>query len=91
MTENELKHQILRIARLNGWMQHNDGQSRVMHKSGDDGYPDLTLARDGRVIWIECKTETGMQSSGQRAWQMMLPNYHLVRPSQMRLVMDLLA
>ncbi len=48
------------------------------------GYPDLTLARDKEVLWIELKQDDGMQSSEQRMWEMALPAYHLIRPRDFR-------
>ena len=91
MTENELKTAIKRHARLNGWAVHDDGQERVMHKSGDKGYPDLTCARDGEVLWIECKDDVGILSPGQYMWQMALPAYHVIRPKDWSRVLELLA
>ena len=81
MTENELKTAIKRLARLNGWAIHDDGQERTMHRSGDNGYPDLTLARDGEVVWIETKDEIGALSPAQLRWRLALPAFHLIRPS----------
>ncbi len=97
MTENELKHQILRIARLNGWMVFHMSQSkpsrpvRIQGDATSAGYPDLTLARDGQVIWMELKQDKAMQSPSQYAWQVALPNYHLIRPGDLDAVMVLLA
>ncbi len=79
MTENELKHAVLRIARLNGWMQYNQPQ-RAMRSAGDHGFPDLVLARGGRAVFMELKTEVGLQTALQHAWSQELPNYHLIRP-----------
>lgn len=35
---------------------------------GTSGFPDITLARDGRVIFAELKTQTGRTTEAQRAW-----------------------
>jgi hypothetical protein len=80
MTENELKHIVVRFAERQGWRCYHVPQ-REMFNGGGRGYPDLTCARDGEVVWIELKAEKGWQSGDQRAWQAVLPAYHLLRPS----------
>jgi hypothetical protein len=79
MTENELKHIVLRFARLRGWTVYHVPQA-TMHNGGGRGYPDLTCARDGRVIWLELKSDEGRQTAEQYGWQMALPAYHVIRP-----------
>ena len=79
MTENELKHYVLRIARMNGWTVYHVPQT-TMRNGGGRGYPDLTLARDKEVLWIELKQDDGIQTSEQYAWQLALPAYHVIRP-----------
>ncbi len=83
MTENELKHAVLRLARLQGWAVYHVPQTN-MRNGGGKGYPDLTLARDKEVLWIELKQDTGEQTPEQTFWQMALPAYHLIRPRDFR-------
>ncbi len=83
MTENELKHYVLRVARMNGWMIYHVPQT-TMRNGGGRGYPDLTLARDGEVLWIELKQEDGILSSDQYAWSLALPACHTIRPSDVQ-------
>ncbi len=83
MTENELKHQVLRHARLNGWAVYHVPQT-TMRNGGGKGYPDLTLARDREVLWIELKQDIGEQTAEQYMWSMALPAYHLIRPKDWR-------
>jgi hypothetical protein len=90
MSENELKHMILRHARLQGWAVYHVPQTRIMN-GGGKGYPDLTLARDKEVLWIEVKDDRGMQTSEQRYWEMILPAYHLIRPKDWPRVLELLS
>jgi len=90
VTENELKHAILRHARLMGWAVYHVPQ-RTMLNGGGKGYPDLTLARDKEVVWIEVKADGGMQTSEQRFWELALPAYHLIRPRDWPRVVELLA
>jgi hypothetical protein len=48
------------------------------------GYPDLTLARQGRKIWIELKREEGNLTAPQMRWFLDLrPDSYVVRPSDL--------
>jgi len=83
MTEADLKAYVKRLARLNGWMIHEASQSRIVRpvKGESTGWPDLALVRDGELLFIECKTDDGIQSSDQYRWGMALhPRYHIIRP-----------
>ncbi len=92
MTEAELKQAVLRIARLNGWMYHYAAQNRIVRPQKDFvGFPDIVLARDGQVLFMELKQDDGAQSPGQVAWQGHLPAYHVIRPRDLDRVMELLA
>ena len=88
MTENELKGYVLATARANGWLQHNDGQRRNGN-AGDHGFPDLVLARDGEVLFLELKQQNGKLSQDQVDWSMALPSnsgpvhYEVIRPSDL--------
>lgn len=44
------------------------------------GYPDLTLAKGGEVIWLELKGEHGVISTAQRSWLADLPSACVVTP-----------
>ncbi len=80
MTENELKVKVLRRAYENGWAVYHVTQDR--HRNGGgSGYPDLTLARDGEVLWIELKQEKSQLTPEQAMWASILPACHVVRPS----------
>ena len=80
MTENDLKRHVLSLAYRNGWAVYNVPQ-RTMLNGGGKGYPDLTLARDREVLWIELKAQDGLMSIEQYAWSQTLPSYHIVRPN----------
>lgn len=80
MTENELKRRVLRLADQNGWAVYHVPQ-RTMLNGGGRGYPDLTLARDGEVVWLELKVEKGNLTPDQAVWVSILPAAHVVRPS----------
>ncbi len=83
MTENELKVKVLRKAYENGWMVYHVTMAKHGSHQGSQGtgYPDLTLARDGEVLWIELKQEKAQLTPEQAMWQAILPACHVVRPS----------
>lgn len=74
MSEAQLQSAVIELARLRGW--------RVAHSrpamnqrgvwstpiSGDPGFPDLVLARHGRVIFAELKSELGRIGKAQSEW-----------------------
>ena len=82
MTEAELKAYVKRIARMNGWRVMESKQNRIVRpaKGDSNGFPDLVLARDREVMFMELKTDDGIQSSEQYAWSLILPAYHVIRP-----------
>ena len=81
MSEAELKRLVVGYARLHGWAVYHVPMT-TMRNGGGSGYPDLTLARDGEVLWMELKTETGVLSKLQGQWIEALPFAHIIRPSQ---------
>lgn len=82
MTENELKQHIVTMARKQGWNVYHVPQT-TMRNGGGRGYPDLTLARDGEVQWMELKQEDGKLTSEQAGWQLALPRCEVIRPSDL--------
>jgi hypothetical protein len=83
MTENELKHAVLRLAKQNGWAVYHVPQT-TMRNGGGSGYPDLTLARDGEVVWIELKQQKRQATPQQLEWAMALGGRcHVIRPSDL--------
>ena len=83
MTENELKQAVLELARRGGWAVYHVPQARIRN-GGGAGYPDLTLARDGEVVWIELKQERTQPTVQQLAWAAALGRaWHLLRPSDL--------
>lgn len=104
MTESELQTAIIEAAQLYGW--------RVAHfrpaltskgwrtpVQGDAGFPDLCLARNGRVLFLELKSEKGRVTPDQDAWLTDLgtsidvdraPEAMIVRPSRLDEVLAML-
>src|SRR5678815_5102588 len=68
MSEAELRTAIVKRARALGWAVHQDGQERRVHKAGDPGFPDLALARDGELVFIETKAKGQAMTPEQWCW-----------------------
>lgn len=94
MTESELKAVIVKRAHELGWLVFSMPQASRHPRSvkSASGYPDLTLARDGEHLWIECKAPDGALSSKQWAWVRAIGNgYHVIFPDMLDRVEELLA
>jgi hypothetical protein len=63
-TEKQFQEAVLEYAKLCGWRTYHPFDSR----RSTHGYPDLTLVRDGTLIFAELKTETGRLSAAQCDW-----------------------
>jgi hypothetical protein len=83
MTENQLKHAVLMVAREHGWLVYHVQQG-VIRNAGDHGFPDLVLARNGEVRFIELKREQGNLEPDQMAWMRALPHVEVLRPSDLK-------
>jgi len=74
MTESELQSAVIEMARLFGWLVHHDRPSQNSKGrwstaiQGDPGFPDLVLARDGVVLFVELKSAKGKMSDAQTEW-----------------------
>jgi len=73
LSEDELQARILQAARLYGWRAAHFRPARTAKgwrtpMSGDPGFPDLVLARDGVVIVAELKSRRGQTSPDQDLW-----------------------
>ncbi len=96
LSESEFQQMIIDRARVLGWLDYHTHDSR----RSTAGFPDLVLARDGRVLIIEAKTEKGRLSKAQAVWLRelgianQLPRSHEVylwRPSDMAHIVEILA
>jgi hypothetical protein len=79
LSERELKTLVLELARRMGWIVYHVPMAN-MRNGGGSGYPDLTLARDGEVLWMELKVAAGILSREQGIWLEALPYAHIIRP-----------
>ena len=74
MTESELKSAVIEMARMYKWKIHHDRPSQNSKGrwstaiEGDAGFPDIVLARDGIVLFVELKSTKGRLSDGQTEW-----------------------
>lgn len=85
MTEAELKREVVKMAKAKGWAVHETPQIKPRRpvKGQSNGYPDLTLARDEEVLFLELKDQTGIVDVEQVRWMMALPRYEVIRPSDL--------
>lgn len=85
MTEAQLRAEVVKLAHEHRWLVFSlpiSKQSRPVKDAS--GYPDLTLAREGRVLWIENKAEKGVLSHEQMQWLIALsPLCEVIRPSDL--------
>jgi hypothetical protein len=73
MTEDELQSAIIKAARLRGWMVAHFRPAKTEKGwrtpvQGDAGFPDLVLARNGRVYFLELKRLGKTATPAQAAW-----------------------
>ena len=64
-SEATLQAAVIELARLTGWKEHHNYDSR---KTSSKGFPDLVMVRDGRMLAIELKSRKGKVSMEQAAW-----------------------
>ena len=77
MTEAQYQSLILDYARAVGWhrmhtrsvpVKQGSSFRHITPLSGEEGYPDLTLARSGRIVFLELKAERGRLTDSQVDW-----------------------
>lgn len=64
-SEASFREAVQGLARWSGWMVYYVPDSRWTDVRG---WPDLVLARDGRVLFRELKTDVGKVTEEQRWW-----------------------
>lgn len=64
ISEADFQAQVVEVAKLCGWRVYHPWLSVKSAK----GYPDLTLVRGGRLIFVELKSERGYVSAEQHEW-----------------------
>jgi hypothetical protein len=94
LSEADFQRRLMDAARLAGWLcvHYRPGKTQrgrwVTPMSGDKGAPDLLLAKDGRVLLAELKTDKGRPTLEQQAWLAELGAHgRLWRPAQWEAVL----
>lgn len=68
MREDALQDAVMDGLQRFGWKVTHHRRSDAAMTMGDPGEPDIRGIRDGRALWIECKSHRGRLSDGQAAW-----------------------
>ena len=78
ITEAQFQSQVIQLAQLRGWLVHHTRPARIKVRgvetyrtpiAGHAGFPDLVLARRGRVIYAELKAQGGQLREDQIKWR----------------------
>lgn len=73
VSEADFQAEVVRRAELHGWLCHHARPARTERGwrtpvQGKPGFPDLVLARGGRLLLWELKTTRGKASVDQQQW-----------------------
>lgn len=68
LSEADFQANVVQLAQITGWWIHHDRGDYRECIAGDPGFPDLVLARRGRVVFAELKSDTGRLSANQIEW-----------------------
>ena len=68
LTEARFLKDVREAARLAGWETYHTLNS----KGSEPGWPDLVLAKPGRVLMVELKTDHGRLTRAQQKWLRLL-------------------
>lgn len=96
MTETEFADTIIELAHWYGWQVAHFRPARTAKgwrtpMQGDVGFPDLVLARDGVVMFVELKSMGGRLSAGQKRWGEQLGAiWQVWRPTDLELAKQVL-
>lgn len=89
-SEAAFQRAVEQLAAVRGWICWHDHDSR----RNEAGFPDLLLIRE-RVVWIECKAESGRLSVAQVRFLGALHNagqeVYVARPSNLEMIEGVLA
>jgi hypothetical protein len=73
LLEKDFTDNVVQLAKTLGWRVAHFRPARTKHgwatpMQGDKGFPDLVLAKQGRVVFAELKSRTGKPTVEQRDW-----------------------
>lgn len=85
MSENELLTAVTDALTLYGFRWFHIRRSDLARQMGHSGFPDICAAKNGKVVFLELKTQKGELSADQQAWIKALrpSNWAVVRPSDL--------
>ena len=63
-SEDDFQARVVALAKRNRWKCYHTHDSR----RSDPGWPDLVMARGGRLLLVECKRDVGKTSDAQDEW-----------------------
>jgi hypothetical protein len=74
INEDDLLSNVIHAARIHGWLVHHCRAARTADGwrtpvQGNRGFPDLVLAKPGRLILAELKAQRGRLSAEQVVWR----------------------
>lgn len=79
-TEKQFERAVRELAAAKGWLvahfsdsrrevvNRRTGERRLVGDSGAKGFPDLVMARGGRIVFAELKAAKGRLSGEQKEW-----------------------
>ena len=73
LSETDFQNTVIEVAELHRWLVYHTHDSR----RSAPGFPDLTMVRDGMLIFAELKTEKGELTEDQAQWIAELDNVRL--------------
>lgn len=95
ISEAQFTNTVIELAKFRGWKVAHFRPAQTARgwrtpMSGDVGFPDLVLARDGVVIFAELKSDSGRLRKEQIEWAAHLPGAYIWRPKDLDLIKELL-
>jgi hypothetical protein len=95
--EKDFTRTVSEYASLRGWLvahfrpaMDRHGRWKTPVQGDGTGFPDLVMARAGKVIFAELKTDNGKMTDNQGVWLYVLPNAYLWRPSDWERIQEIL-
>ena len=90
ISEKRFQDAVVQLAQILHFRVYHTYDSR----RSTPGYPDLTLVREGRLIFAELKSEKGKMSKAQKEWEYDLrqtcAEYYEWRPSDWEAIVEVL-
>jgi hypothetical protein len=98
ISEEDWRATVEQIAALHRWLAYHPPRAGIRRngsvRTTTPGFPDLTLVRGPRLVFVELKAETGRTSEAQDAWLAALAaastEVYVFRPSDLDEVRDVL-